>query len=87
MRPAYLCVVFVLQRHREEEEGEGTLWQLGLSGGRVEGPEEEEEKVTVRVITHLPVTCSLLKRAGGEFRLKTSGTELCLFFIMFQIVK
>lgn len=53
----------------------------------MEGPEEEEEKVTVRVITHLPVTCSLLKRAGGEFRFKTSGSELCLFFIMFQIVE
>lgn len=53
----------------------------------MEGPEEEEEEVTVRVITHLPVTCSLLKRAGGEFTCKTSGTELCLFFILFQIVK
>lgn len=69
----------MLQRHGEKEEGEATLWQLGLSGGGVEGPEEEEEKVTVHVITHLPVTCSLLKRAGGEFSFKTSGTELCVF--------
>lgn len=86
VKPAYLCVMLVFQRHRAKEKGEGTLWQLGLSGGGVEGSEEEEEKVNVHIITHLPITCSLLKRAGGEFSLKTSGAELC-FFIIIQIVK
>lgn len=86
VKPAYLCVMLVFQRHRAKEKGEGTLWQLGLSGGGVEGSEEEEEKVNVYIITHLPITCSLLERAGGEFSLKTSGAELC-FFIIIQIVK
>lgn len=80
MKPAYLCVIFVFQGYREKEKGEGTLWQFGLSGGGVEGPEEEEEKVNVHIITHLPITCSLLKRAGGEFSHETSGTELCFFY-------
>lgn len=55
-------VLSVFQRHGEEEEGEGTVWQSGLSGGGVEGPEEEEEKVNVHISTHLSITCSLLKR-------------------------
>lgn len=46
----------------------------------MEGPEEEEEKVNVHVITHLPITCPLLKWAGGEVSLKTSGTELFGFY-------
>lgn len=50
----------------------------------MEGPEEEEEKVNVHVITHLPITCSLLKRAGGEFSLKTSGTELFFLFFFYN---
>lgn len=46
----------VLQRCREEEEGEGALWQLGHSGGRVEGPEEEEEEVKCRI--SVSIVCS-----------------------------
>lgn len=43
-----LCLS-VFQRCREEEEGEGTVWQFGHSGGRVEGAEEEEEEVKFQI--------------------------------------
>lgn len=38
-------VVFVLQGRGEEEEGEGAVRQSGQSGGRMEGPQEDEEEV------------------------------------------
>lgn len=38
-------VVFVHQGCGEEEEGEGALRQSGQSGGRMEGPQEDEEEV------------------------------------------
>lgn len=47
----------VFQRRGEEEEGEGTVWKFGHSGGRVEGPEEEEEEVKHRTFHHFFVPC------------------------------
>lgn len=40
---------FFSQGCGEEEEGEGADGQFGLSGGRVEGSEEEEEEVKLTV--------------------------------------
>lgn len=39
------AVVFVRQGRGEEEEGEGAVRQSGHAGGRMEGPQEEEEEV------------------------------------------
>lgn len=74
------CFIFVLQRYGEEEEGEGTLWQFGLSGGGVEGPEEEEEKVNIRICTHLSLTCSLFKQPEEKSAFKHLELNLFFFF-------
>lgn len=71
----------VFQRHGEEEEGEGTVWEPGLSGGGVEGPEEEEEKVNIHISTHLSITCSLLNRP--EEKSASKHLELNSFLLFF----
>lgn len=59
-KAANFSLVLCFQRRREKEEGEGTLWQFGHSGGRVEDPEEEEEEVKEsQSPSLLSITCSL----------------------------
>lgn len=78
---AKLCFIFVLQRYGEEEEGEGALWQFGLSGGGVEGPEEEEEKVNIRICTRLPLTCSLFKQPEEKSAFKHLELNFFCFLV------
>lgn len=68
-KPLNVFTRSVFQRFGEKEESEGAVWQLGHSGGRVEGPEEEEEEVKyTNSIFNASLKSSVPSRCGEQRR-------------------
>ena len=80
----------MFQGFGEKEESEGALRQLGHSGGRVEGPEEEEEEVkyTISIFNASLKSSAPRRRDGSSPDVENSLDEVEIYgtFVLLQIL-